>query len=477
MKICYLTDNIDPSHGGGRYASDLISAVKKAGCDVVVLKAGGNLFLNAARIRKYIKDCDIIHAIDGYPYGVVAALANIGLNKKLVITIQGTYAIAPLYSFGKAALVKWAYKRADKIISISRYTKEEFLKKVRGKEIIIINHGIDFKKFYRMPSYSPENFILSVGALKFRKGYQISILAFAEAKRELPDLKYKIIGSQKDKIYFDELKNLAAQHRVDKDIEFLTGLGDEELSDFYGRAKLFILTSINENHHFEGFGLVFLEAAAAGLPVIGTLDNGIEDAVKNGYNGLLAPQNDVKATAKAIIDMLKDEKLRKEMSLNSITWAKDHDWEKVVVKYIKVYKQLKIDIGCGKNKKEGYVGVDIDPESKADIIASALNLPFENDSVDEVFSRHLIEHFSPDEAEKFFNEIYRVLKIGGKADLKIDCDWSKGRLLKKDPTHKYRYSAKEIKNLVKKFSQFKVKKIFYFANRTIRNKISVHLIK
>ena len=140
-------------------------------------------------------------------------------------------------------------------------------------------------------------------------------------------------------------------------------------------------------------------------------------------------------------------------------------------------KIIKLDIGCGKNKKEGYVGVDIDPESKADIVASALNLSFSDNSVDEIYSRHMVEHFTPDEAEKFFNEIYRVLKIGGKADLKIDCDWSKGRLLKKDPTHKYRYSVKEIKNFVRKFSKFNVKKIFYLSDHAIKNKISVQLIK
>ncbi len=139
--------------------------------------------------------------------------------------------------------------------------------------------------------------------------------------------------------------------------------------------------------------------------------------------------------------------------------------------------KLKIDIGCGKNKKEGYIGIDIDSESGADITASALNMPFGDNSVDEIYSRHMVEHLIPDEAEKFFNEIYRALKIGGKADIKVDCDWSKKRLLKKDPTHKYRYSVKEIKNMVKKFSQFKVKRIFYFADRAIRNKISVHLIK
>lgn len=138
---------------------------------------------------------------------------------------------------------------------------------------------------------------------------------------------------------------------------------------------------------------------------------------------------------------------------------------------------IKIDIGCGKNKKEGYIGIDVDPESRADIVASALNLPFGDNSVDEIYSRHMIEHLAPDEAEKFFNEIYRVLKIGGEADLKIDCDWSKKKLFKKDPTHKYRYSVREIKNLVKKFSKFNVKRTFYLSDRTIKNKISVQLIK
>ena len=351
MKICYLTDNIDSSHGEGRYAGDLISSVKKSGHEVVILKERNDgleghsilkselgLFIAAFKARKYIKNCDVIHALDGYPYVIIAALANLGLKKRLIITMQGTHTIASLYSFPINILIKWAYKKADKIISISRYTREEFKKKFDIKNIEIINHGIDFEKFYKTPINSQNDFILSVGALKFRKGYHISIPAFAQAKKELPDLKYKIIGSQKDISYFDELKNLAAQHGVNKDIEFLTGLSDKKLSDFYGRAKLFILTSVNENHHFEGFGLVFLEAAAAGLPVIGTLNKGIEDAVKNGFNGILIPQSDIKATTEALLKILWDEQLRKKLSFNSFSWAKDHDWNKICPRYIRAYQ-------------------------------------------------------------------------------------------------------------------------------------------
>lgn len=351
MKICYLTDNMNPEHGGGRYASDLINAVKRAGQEAIVLKrdndsfggapilkSGFGLFIAVPKVARYFKNCDVIHALDGYPHGIIAALANRKLRKKLILTTTGTFSVAPLYSFWKSPLLKWAYRKADVIIAISHYTRDEILKKIKLADIGIINPGINFEKFYKIHEDSSENFILSVGALKFRKGYHVSIPAFALAKKEIPDLKYKIVGNQKDGAYFDLLKKLAIKYDVQNDIEFLTGLNDKSLSDLYRRAKLFILTSINENYHFEGFGIVFLEAAAASLPAIGTLNNGIEDSVKNGYSGVLVPQNNVKATSGMIVKLLKNEILRKELSLNALEWAKKHDWGKLIANYIKIYQ-------------------------------------------------------------------------------------------------------------------------------------------
>jgi len=141
-------------------------------------------------------------------------------------------------------------------------------------------------------------------------------------------------------------------------------------------------------------------------------------------------------------------------------------------------KLIKLDIGCGKNKKEGFIGLDIDPNSKADIIASALDLPLRDNSVDEIQSSHLVEHFLPKEAQIFFDEIYRVLKKGKTANIKIDKDWTKKRLFKKDKTHKYRYKEKEIKKMLNKFSYKQVKdKIYFFRLYQPRRKIFVKLIK
>ena len=143
-------------------------------------------------------------------------------------------------------------------------------------------------------------------------------------------------------------------------------------------------------------------------------------------------------------------------------------------------KKIKLDIGCGRYKLNGFIGVDIDKDSDADIVASAFNLPFDKDSVSEIYSSHLVEHFNPEEVKKFFSEIYRVLKKESPAFLKVDNDWTKGRLLKKDLTHKHRYSVRELKKILRQFnfSQSKVKrKIYLMKKKYLRNKIFIELVK
>ena len=138
---------------------------------------------------------------------------------------------------------------------------------------------------------------------------------------------------------------------------------------------------------------------------------------------------------------------------------------------------MKLDIGCGRKKREGYIGIDTAKNSDADIIASALYLPVRDSVVDEISCSHLLEHLYPEEAQKFFDEISRVLKEGGEARLKIDRDWTKRRLLNKDPSHKYRYKKQEIEKMVTRFKTRKVESKIYRFGRSIRNKIFVELVE
>lgn len=105
---------------------------------------------------------------------------------------------------------------------------------------------------------------------------------------------------------------------------------------------------------------------------------------------------------------------------------------------------IKIDLGCGKNKKEGFVGVDQYPMEGVDVVLDigTSPWPWEDDSVDEAHSSHFLEHLTNFEDKwqrtHFFNELYRVLKPGAKCTIIIP-HWASTRYYG-DPTHKEPFS-------------------------------------
>ena len=96
--------------------------------------------------------------------------------------------------------------------------------------------------------------------------------------------------------------------------------------------------SQNVNHDVEGFGLVFLEAAAAGLPVVGSKNCGIDDAVQDGRNGILIPTRNPDDFAKKIIAILGDLKRKKIMAEASHAFVRTMTWERQIEKYLALYR-------------------------------------------------------------------------------------------------------------------------------------------
>lgn len=98
---------------------------------------------------------------------------------------------------------------------------------------------------------------------------------------------------------------------------------------------------------------------------------------------------------------------------------------------------LKLDIGCGKNKKEGFHGVDSIAFDGVDTVFDVRSgkWPWDDASVEEVHASHFLEHLDAQERVHFFNELYRVMIPGGKA-LIITPHWASNRAYG-DPTHKW----------------------------------------
>ena len=351
MKICYLNQTLRKHSGAGNFYYSIAAAVKTIMPEVTteVLASENLLYPNKFKllfalpvIRKIIKGCDVIHALDGWPYGVIAALANIGLNKPLIITAIGTGAVKPLYSPIKRLIMRWAYRRANQVIAVSNSTKRELLKFMPELNVEVIAHGVDPEKYravhagYQAEAQKLKPYILSVGSLKPRKGFKYSLEAFAKLAGDFSELKYVIVGGGPDR---DELETQVRSYRLEGRVIFLSYLHQDNVNALYQNAEAFILLSQDDQKDLEGFGLVFLEAAACGLPVIGTKGTGAEDAILEGQNGFLVPTGNSAGAAEMLGILLKDKKIWTDFSKRSVSFANEMTWEKAAGRYAAIYRR------------------------------------------------------------------------------------------------------------------------------------------
>lgn len=299
-------------------------------------------------VRAQAKRSDVIHAFDVFPYGIVAVLASWGLEKKIVITAIGSGSILPFYRPLLAIVARWCIRRADRVIAISKFTRDEILKKIPDLSIRVINPGINWSEFehsaknpFSKDVLEMQPYIISVGTIRWRKGYKRSIRAFAEVARRFPELKYVIIGKRHSESFFQELQKLITELNLQGKILFFDSIETrEELLGMYRGAELFCLFSENVNHDVEGFGIVFLEAAACGLAVVGVKNCGVEDAVEDGKNGILIGSRDPNDFADAICEILNDKEKKERMKKNSLAMAQEFEWEKKIGEYEDVYQML-----------------------------------------------------------------------------------------------------------------------------------------
>jgi phosphatidylinositol alpha-1,6-mannosyltransferase len=244
-------------------------------------------------------------------------LASIGLFIKLVnpkckvwLIAHGIEVWRPL-SFVK----KYFLKRCDKIICVSNFTREQMLKRHNvGADICrVLNNAIDpFMKLpatfekphhllarHKLTTNQPVIFTLTrLASTEQYKGYEHVIEAISNLKQHFPGIKY-ILSGKYDTKEEDRIKKLIVHHNVAEQV-ILTGFIEEaELTDYFLLADLFVLPSKKE-----GFGIVFIEALACGLPVICGNADGSIDAIRNGELGHAINADDTCELSKCITEYL-----------------------------------------------------------------------------------------------------------------------------------------------------------------------------
>jgi len=187
------------------------------------------------------------------------------------------------------------FKNSNRVISISHYTESLVFKYgVVPARSQIIHPGVHPHKFAYSgpvkksvfhPSLGSKAFVcLFTGRLVPRKGVDQCILALTMLAAQIPDIYLAIVGEGPDKA---RLKDLCRQHQLEDRVFFMGQATDSERSHYYASADIFVMPSriILTPPEVEGFGIVYLEAALAQLPALGSTQGGVPDAVVHGQTG------------------------------------------------------------------------------------------------------------------------------------------------------------------------------------------------
>ncbi|MDP3976443.1 MAG: glycosyltransferase [Pseudomonas sp.] len=234
-------------------------------------------------------------------------------------------------NFISHALIKRFANKCDAVI-VPTYSAEEYLRLIGVKKPVFVQPtGIDYQRFQEVTAQQvarlrtslgigDEQVLISVSRLSNEKNidFLIDAIASLRGQAERPFLVLMIgDGHQRERLHrrIDEL-NLAGHFRL------LGAVPPEDMAIYYRLGELFLFASKSETQ-----GMVILEAMAAGLPVVALRSSGIDDVVRQGYNGFKTPENIGQWCAR-VTQLLEDERLREEMSDHALLVAAEHSIEK-----------------------------------------------------------------------------------------------------------------------------------------------------
>jgi len=217
------------------------------------------------------------------------------------------------------------FNNFDLYIGISRYAQELAEKRVPGKTTFIpVGASPEYKYTNRKRNGKT---LITTGRLVQRKGVTWFL---KEVFPKLKDYKYIIVGDGPEKENIaEEIQKNGWQKRV----RIVDNATDEQIRELYADADIFVMPNIKVAGDAEGFGIVALEASAAGLPVIASNIEGIRDAIADGKNGYLVDEKDAEGFVKAI----KNAKADKSFSDYTL---KEYSWRKIAEQYVEAFKNL-----------------------------------------------------------------------------------------------------------------------------------------
>lgn len=255
----------------------------------------------------------------------------------------------------KGKVMRFCYRRCDAVIANSSFTRGLLLGLgVRPERIHLISPGVDLDRFRPgLPSEDlrrtlglsrSSRLVLGVGRLTRRKGFDNVLRAIPALLAHGLDVHYALVGAGEDREY---LEGIAREAGVQDRAHFLGLVPADDLPRWYNAADVFIMANRKiaaESGRWvdvEGFGMVFLEAAACGKPAIAGRDGGTGSAILEGETGLLVDGSSIEEIVQALESILSDSATSERLARNALERARrDFSWETVTQRTSELVRRL-----------------------------------------------------------------------------------------------------------------------------------------
>lgn len=298
-------------------------------------------------LRKHAMD--VLHVQCISSNGYYAMLAKQALGLPLVVTAQGELTMDATGLYQRSGYMRRTLRQilnvADAITACSRATLqelEEWYATPFGQRGCVIPNGIRLADFEdERPLEERRPFILGIGRMVPQKGFDLLVEGFKRAG--IADMHLVVAGDGPE---LAVLKELAAASGLNGRVHFPGKADRQTAAALFRECVFFVLPS-----RHEPFGIVNLEAMAAGKAVLATRVGGVPEVVLDGETGILVPPEDVDALAEGIRRLAGDPALRERLGAAGRERARLFSWDAVTERYLEVYGKV-----CGEGKEPGSVG-------------------------------------------------------------------------------------------------------------------------
>jgi len=227
--------------------------------------------------------------------------------------------------------------RAKVVLVPSRYSAECLKKlfQIPEERLRLLPEGIDLSRF--PSSYSQRKlrseplYLLTVAHQYPRKNTKLLIRVFPEVLRRFPRAVLGVVGDGPE---LPSLKRLARKLGIESRVHFLGAIPDERLLEEYRKAYLFVLPSLQE-----GFGIVFLEAMACGLPIVALRNGAVPEVVPDRKAGILT-EGDPSSFLSAISELLDNPDLAWKMGAYGFRYVRRFSWERVAWRLLRILREF-----------------------------------------------------------------------------------------------------------------------------------------